>query len=108
MNRSASSPTTFSGTAALGLLARALTNLVVALKHRREVRHLAELDDRMLADIGLTRSDVTGALDEPLIRNPSWVLVRSASRHSRAERLDYSAKPVRPVVPMVRPLKRCA
>jgi uncharacterized protein YjiS (DUF1127 family) len=108
MNRSASSSTTFSGTAALGLLARALTNLVVALKHRREVKHLAEFDDRMLADIGLTRSDVTSALDEPLIRNPSWVLVRSAERHSRAERPDHAAKPVRPVVPMVRPIKGCA
>src|SRR4051794_24190007 len=104
MNRSTFSSTTFSGMAALGLLARALTNLVIALKHRREVRHLAELDDRMLADIGLTRSDVTSALDESLIRNPSWVLIRSAERHSQAERPDYSAKPARPVVPMVTPI----
>jgi len=108
MTRSAFSSMTFSGTAALELLGRALTNLFVALKHRREVRHLAELDDRMLADIGLTRSDVTGALGEPLTRNPSWVLVRNVKRHSRAERPDYSVKPVRPVVPMVTPMKRCA
>ena len=39
---------------------------ILALGHRREVRHLAELDDRMLKDIGLLRSDVDGALAEPL------------------------------------------
>lgn len=108
MNRSAFSSTTFSGMTSLGVFARALANLVQALKHRREVKHLAEFDDRMLADIGLTRSDVWSALDEPLIRNPSWVLVRSAERHSRAERADHSARQVRPVVPMVRPVKRHA
>ena len=108
MNRSALSTMTFSGMAALEQFARALMALVNALKHRREVRHLAEFDDRMLADIGLTRGDVMGALDEPLTRNPSWVLVRSAERHSRAERLAPAAGPVRPVVPMVKPLKRFA
>ena len=108
MKRSTLPSMAFSGTATLALVARTLTNFVVALKHRREVSYLAEFDDRMLADIGLTRSDVTGALDEPLIRNPSWVLVRSAERHSRAERPDYSAKPVRPLVPMVTSIKRCA
>jgi uncharacterized protein YjiS (DUF1127 family) len=99
---------TLSGTAALGQFARALTNLVQALKHRREVKNLAEFDDRMLKDIGLMRSDVSSALAEPFTRNPSWVLVRSAERHSRAEKPDHSAKPVRPVVPMVTPVKRCA
>ncbi|QRM28486.1 DUF1127 domain-containing protein [Microvirga sp. VF16] len=108
MNRSALSTMTFSGMATLGVFTRALSNLVKALQHRREVKNLAEFDDRMLADIGLTRSDVTSALDEPLTRNPSWVLVRNAERHSRAERPDQSAQPVRPVVPMVTPLKRCA
>ena len=32
-----------------------------ALRHRREIMHLAEFDDRMLKDIGLTRSDVERA-----------------------------------------------
>lgn len=107
MNRSALSSMTFSGMAALGQFARALTNLVRALQHRREVKHLAEFDDRMLKDIGLTRGDVTSALDEPFTRNPSWVLIRSAERHSRAERPDHSARSIRPVVPMVTPIKRC-
>ena len=108
MNRFASTTMTLPGMAALGQFARSLVDLAKALRHRREIKHLAEFDERMLADIGLTRSDVTSALDEPLTRNPSWVLVRSAERHSRSERLAPSARQVRPVVPMVRPLKRCA
>ena len=108
MNRSGTSNKTFSGMSALGSFVRSLSNLTQALKHRREIKHLAEFDERMLKDIGLTRSDVYGALSEPLLRNPSWVLVRSVERHSRAERPDRPARPVRPVVPMVRPAKRCA
>ena len=108
MSRFALTTMTLPGLAALGQFARSLVDLAKALRHRREIKHLAEFDERMLADIGLTRSDVTSALDEPLTRNPSWVLVRRAERHSRSERLAPSARQVRPVVPMVRPLKRCA
>jgi uncharacterized protein YjiS (DUF1127 family) len=92
----------------LGQFVRSLTGLSKALRHRGEIKHLAEFDDRMLKDIGLTRSDVSSALSEPLIRNPSWVLVRSAERHSRGERPDRTVRPVRPVVPMVTQAKRCA
>lgn len=54
-------------------------------KSRRGLIALARLDDRQLADIGLTRSDVTGALAEPLWRDPTQVL---AQRHAcRARRL---------------------
>ena len=107
MNRSALSTTPW-GMAALKQFTRSLVALTQALKHRREVKHLAEFDDRMLKDIGLTRSDVSGALAEPFTRNPSWVLVRSAERHSRAERPDHSARQARPAVPMVNPIRRCA
>ncbi|MBM6578918.1 DUF1127 domain-containing protein [Microvirga sp. BT689] len=108
MNRSILSAVSFSGAAALQQFVRSLTNLVKALRHRREIKHLAEFDDRMLKDIGLTRNDVSSALSEPLTHNPSWVLVRSAERHSRSEMVDHSAKPARPVVPFVTPVKRCA
>lgn len=108
MNRSIFSTMTFSGMAALGQFVRALTGLVNALKDRREVRHLAEFDDRMLKDIGLTRGDVQSALSEPLLHNPSSVLVRSAGRHSRGEKPRPPTRQVRPVVPMVRPAKGCA
>jgi hypothetical protein len=62
---------------------------------------LAEFDDHMLKDIGLTRSDVEGALAEPLLHNPSQVLVRCAERHPRFENLDVPRQSVRPVVPFV-------
>jgi uncharacterized protein YjiS (DUF1127 family) len=94
--------------AALKQFTRSLVALTQALRHRREVKHLAEFDDRMLKDIGLTRNDVSSALAEPFTRNPSWVLVRSAERHSRSEWPDHSARQARPVVPMVTPTKRWA
>jgi uncharacterized protein YjiS (DUF1127 family) len=53
-------------------------------RHRREVRLLTELDDRTLKDIGLLRSDVEGALLEPLHKDPSRVLsVRREERRGR-------------------------
>ena len=55
-------------------LVQVVWQLVVAIKHRRKIKHgrkwarLAELDDRMLADIGLTRSDAARSL--PLWQDP--------------------------------------
>ena len=40
---------------------------------------LAELDDRMLADIGLNRSDLRDAFAAPPWRDPSDVLARRAA-----------------------------
>ena len=105
MSKSIPTRMSFTGMTALGQFVRSLTDLSRALRHRGEIRHLAEFDDRMLKDIGLTRSDVSCALSEPLLRNPSWVLVRSAERHSRSERTDRSSRPLRPVVTQA---KRCA
>jgi len=80
---------------------RAVSDLSRAWRHRREIMQLAEFDDHMLKDIGLTRSDVEGALAEPLLHNPSQVLVRCAKRHTGLERLDAPLRPARPVVPFV-------
>ena len=41
---------------------------------RRELARLADLDDRMLADIGLTRSDLLVADSAPLWQNPTSIL----------------------------------
>ena len=55
------------GTTAAALV-QVVWQFVVAIKHRRKIKHgrkwarLTELDDRMLADIGLTRSDVARSL----------------------------------------------
>ena len=61
------------GRAALGIVRHSGT-VLKALRHRREVLRLAELDDRALKDIGLLRSDVEGALLAPLHEDPSKVL----------------------------------
>jgi uncharacterized protein YjiS (DUF1127 family) len=95
MTRSAATMKTHTGTSILGQFARALNSLVKAFKDRREVMNLAEFDDRMLADIGLTRGDVRSALEEPMHQSPSWVLVRRADQRAR------SARKARPAVPFV-------
>jgi uncharacterized protein YjiS (DUF1127 family) len=65
-----------------------------ALNHRGEVRRLAELDERALKDIGLTRLDVIGALGEPLHRDPSTVLmIRSVERRSRSRAVGVTRAP---------------
>jgi|GEM_PF-3290946 len=54
---------------------------------RRQVMGLLEADDRMLADIGLTRADVVGSLEAPMDVDPSHQLIRA-----RAERLRKGAR----------------
>lgn len=72
-----------------------------AVRHRREVRSLAELDERILKDIGLSRTEVDGALAEPFYRNPSTVLVRAHEHRSWAQGLARRDERIRPVVPLV-------
>jgi uncharacterized protein YjiS (DUF1127 family) len=48
-------------------------------KNRRDATTLAGLDDRMLADIGLTRGDVRDAFSEPVWRDPTAILVSRAN-----------------------------
>ncbi len=108
MSRSAFSPMTLLSMAAVEQFTRSLVGLAKVLKHRREIRNLEEFDDHMLRDIGLTRGDVSTALAEPLLRNPSWILVRSMERHSRGGGSSQPVRQLRPVVPMVTPAKRCA
>jgi uncharacterized protein YjiS (DUF1127 family) len=60
------------------------------LKNRRNARMMAGMDDRMLADIGLTRSDLRDAYAQPLWRDPTDVLAGRArdKRLHRRGRLD--------------------
>src|SRR5262245_53433768 len=58
----------------LAALARATGRLAAAIKGRSALHDLADRDDRMLADIGLTRDDLRAAFSQPLWRNPSAVL----------------------------------
>jgi uncharacterized protein YjiS (DUF1127 family) len=70
--------------------AMGIWRLVVAIKHRRELAHLADFDDRMLADIGLTRTDLRDAHSEPLWRDPTSMLSRRARLGHRRSRTDRS------------------
>jgi uncharacterized protein YjiS (DUF1127 family) len=59
--------------------------LVRTLRNRHEVRQLAELDEHALKDIGLTRSNVQGALAASLLSDPSLILGGIAGmEHGRA------------------------
>jgi uncharacterized protein YjiS (DUF1127 family) len=79
-----------------GALAQALRMIVAVLRavsHRRDVGRLLELDDRALHDIGLVRTDVLGALAQPLVKDPSTVLlVRSIERRARVRALDVAVR----------------
>jgi uncharacterized protein YjiS (DUF1127 family) len=102
MNRHASipaHPSRLSATVdAFKALLRQLGSLLTALEHRREVKALTELDERTLKDIGLSRSDVEGALSEPFFRNPSLVLVRTVERRSKRPQRPGR----RPAVPLMK------
>lgn len=54
-------------------------SLAGLLKNRRDASRLAVFDDRMLADIGLTRGDLRDAFAEPVWRDPTDVLARRAA-----------------------------
>jgi len=60
-----------------------IARTVRAIRHRREVWRLAEYDERALHDIGLVRSDVVGALSEPLHCDPSVILAERAEKRVR-------------------------
>jgi uncharacterized protein YjiS (DUF1127 family) len=61
-----------------------------AMRHwsdRRMVHAMAQLDDHLLADIGLTRSDLDWALHQPSSGRPSEELTRlAAERRARRNR----------------------
>src|ERR1700688_3002292 len=58
----------------LALVTHWLKALAQARRHRREARMLPGLDRRMLADIGLTRADVSDAFSEPFWDDPTALL----------------------------------
>jgi uncharacterized protein YjiS (DUF1127 family) len=67
-------------------LARYARRLDRAIKHRRAAQALARFDDRMLADIGLTRADLRDAYAEslwgdPTLRLRARALERRLARH---------------------------
>ena len=59
--------------------------------HRRAIAQLADLDDRGLSDIGLTRQDLRDATATPLYADPTRQLVERAR-----ERADAALRARRP------------
>jgi uncharacterized protein YjiS (DUF1127 family) len=75
------SPSVFAS--AVAALVTGLRAIARALKNRRDAAMLAGMDDRMLADIGLTRSDLRDAYAEPLWRDPTDRLADRVSERRR-------------------------
>jgi uncharacterized protein YjiS (DUF1127 family) len=67
----------------------AIRKIGQALKNRQDAAILAGLDDRMLSDIGLTRSDLRDAYAEPLWSDPTRVLAMRV-RERRTNRAQGS------------------
>ncbi len=80
-----------------GRVVMRLGTLIRALIHRRQVLDMAGMDERMLKDIGLSRTDVVSALDGAWHRDPSQALIQRAREHQaqtwRHVRQGYKAHP---------------
>jgi uncharacterized protein YjiS (DUF1127 family) len=75
-------------------IVRLIKGLMVMWQHWRDVELVANFDDHMLADIGLTRADLHDAMAEPRWRDPTMLLdlrrhERFASRHEVVSRLTH-------------------
>jgi uncharacterized protein YjiS (DUF1127 family) len=68
---------------ALALVTHWLKELARCRRHRREARALAGLDHRMLADIGISRSDLRDAFSEPFWQDPTALLSERADERRR-------------------------
>jgi uncharacterized protein YjiS (DUF1127 family) len=75
-----------------------------AYANRSEAIVLAGLDERMLADIGLTRSDVRDAFAEPLWHDPTNLLrARVLERRLNQYRIGFGFKETSVVSPPLAP-----
>lgn len=95
------------GLAALArIVVRGFRRFAVAAKHRHDAATLAGLDDRMLADIGLTRGDLRDAYAQPLWHDPTVTLADRVSERRRNRSRAFRAKthreiPAQSIVPAV-------
>jgi uncharacterized protein YjiS (DUF1127 family) len=71
------------------------SQMLRALRHRREVQSLTELDDHTLADIGVLRTDVFASLARPYFSDPSKALKDACCHWGRSvSRIRFSSEPV--------------
>lgn len=95
-----SAPQSSSFSLVLAGLTAVVRKIGQVLKHRYDATMLAEMDDRMLADIGLSRSDIRDAIAQPLWNDPTAVLASRAleRRKHRAPALIQVSPPLVPQV----------
>src|SRR4029079_4812161 len=78
-----------------GRARRGLKQFAEKVRNRHDAMRLAELDDRMLSDIGLSRSDLRDAYALPAWGPPSGALARrAADRRGRRSRTQSNCVPV--------------
>jgi uncharacterized protein YjiS (DUF1127 family) len=70
----------------LSPVVRVLKAIERVMRHRREANVLARLDRHMLADIGLTRSDVRDAFSTPIWDDPTALLSERAQERRLGRR----------------------
>jgi uncharacterized protein YjiS (DUF1127 family) len=73
-------------------IANAVSNFLRAWKNRREFYRLGEMSDTELADIGLTRTDLSVAIDLPFGRDPTAHL--GALAETRQREIEAMARQV--------------
>ncbi|WP_265515517.1 DUF1127 domain-containing protein [Nitratireductor luteus] len=66
-------------------VARAAAGLLTLWKSRRAMRHLNDLSDWELADLGLVREDIARAYEIPLLDDPTLRLQQIARKRARSE-----------------------
>src|SRR6266571_4937134 len=74
------------------VLVERIARVAKILRHRHDLEFLAGLDDRMLKDIGLTRSDLRFALSEPFWRDPGAVLIDTVGRRAASRARGQSVR----------------
>src|SRR5947209_13980154 len=82
-----------------GLVKARVRQVGQMLKNRRDAVTLASLDERMLADIGLTRGDVRDAFSEPVWRDPTAILVSRAKERRVNRRPLFGPSEAPSIVP---------
>src|ERR1700730_18226696 len=85
----APAPFTRAVAAAAGMAAWVFRRVLEAAKHRQDMAVLARADDRMLADIGLTRSDLRDAVSGRLWDDRT-ILLRARALERRLGRSGVS------------------
>jgi hypothetical protein len=92
--KNAARPLQWIATIAQFVLGR-VKRVAIAIVHRRNIEVLARFDDRMLADIGLTRNDLRFVFGEPFWRDPFPLLARYAGERRAAWRHPGGNDPTR-------------